>query len=121
MNNLFQSHGIELTDIIHTIGDALCVADCNYNILAANEIFAAWYGKELHEIIDQNVFNLNPNFKTSVFYESALITLNTGEPTTRIGFSTVFNKWIIVRTCKLGENVIWYAHELKDGFDKIGY
>ena len=121
MSELFSSYGIPLTAIVHEIGHAMCVGDKNYTILAANDIFAKWYGKTCDEILGKNVFDLNPDFKNSVFYEAALHTLETGQPTTRIGYSTVFNKWLVVRTCKLQEDVIWYAHELKTSFDKVAY
>lgn len=112
MQQFFKANDIDLPDIFNAIGEAIWISDHNYNIVAGNSVVSSWFQIEPNALIGKNIFNIYPNFKDSVFYESSLKTLTTKIPTTQIGFSNHFNKWLVIRTFKIKEYVIWSAYEL---------
>lgn len=122
MNKLFCTQNVDLSELLHNIGDAVCLTDNNMVFVAANQRLADFYGRKAEELIGKSVFEFYPDFKSSVFFEASDYTLKTGKPTTRIGYSNNLKKWIVVRTFKFDDNHgVWFAHELKTGFDKRCY
>ena len=122
MEQLFCTKSIDLTQLLHTIGDAICLCDNNMVFVAANQRFADIWSRKAESIIGRSIFDFYPDFKSSVFYEAALYTIETGEPCTRIGYSNNLKKWMVVRTFKFDDNhTVFYTHELKTGFDKRCY
>lgn len=121
MNKLFKTTDIELPEIINAMGEAIWVSNDQYNLVACNEVFAQWMNIHLDDLVGKNIFDIYPNFKNSVFYESSLKTLTTGKEDTQIGYSNRVNKWLVIRMCKMNEYIIWSAHELVHSPDKLAH
>lgn len=122
MDKLYCTKNIELSELLHNIGDGICLTDNSMVFVAANQRLADFYGKEAKDLVGKSVFEFYPDFKNSVFFEASEHTLKTGEPATRIGFSNNLKKWLVVRTFKYNEFYgVMCIHELKTGFDKRCY
>lgn len=122
MDNFYCTQNVSLNQIVHTIGDGICLTDNNMVFVAVNQRLAEFYGKNASDLLGKSVFDFYPDFRNSVFYEASDHTLKTGEPATRIGYSNNLKKWIVVRTFKYDDNHgVMYIHELKTGFDKRCY
>lgn len=124
MPALFASQDNDtLENLLHSIGDAVCVSDRDMVFLAANQRFAAFYGmKDPSEIIGKNAFDVYPEFRKSVFYEACSQTVRTGSTTSRVGFSRNLNTWVVIRCYQYGENrYAMVVHRLSDDTDKAGY
>lgn len=117
-----EANKIDLNELIHHIGEAICLTDNDMVFVAANQRIADFYGKKAEDLIGKSVFEFYPDFKNSVFYEASSHTLKTGEPATRIGYSNNLKKWIVVRTYKYDDNHgIWCAHALNTSYDQHCY
>lgn len=121
MNKLFKTNDIELPEIINAMGDAIWVSNEQYNLVACNDVFSKWIDIDLEDLIGQNIFDIYPSFKNSVFYEASLKTLTTGKEDTKIGYSNRINKWLVIRMCKINDYIVWYAHELNHSPDKLAH
>lgn len=123
MKELFNSiDDRNLSHILDSIGESVCLCDKNMTFKAANNHFAAFYGLTPTELLNKNAFDVYPDFARSVFYEGIKKAIDTGETTVRVGFSNNLNTWIITRSYKIDDNT--YAvvvHELIGGFNKLGY
>ncbi len=106
MSSLYASNGeITLESLMDRQGDAICYADDQMRILAATQSFARFYGmKDPAELLGKTPFDVYPGFKSSVFYQACLRTLETGEPSQRQGYSYNLSRWIVVRCQRLSEN-----------------
>ena len=124
MSILFaSSDNKSLEEILLRIGDAICVSDKNMNFKAANMVFAAFYGlPDPSLLIGKSAFDVYPDFKKSVFYEASSATIETGVPTTRIGFSANLKTWVVIRCYKYDDdNYVLIVHKLIEGLNKVGY
>lgn len=124
-NLFFTKEGSTLSDILHNIGDALCILDKEMNLLGANKRFTELYEVNTTIFSDDktiNIFDVYPEFKSSVFFEAFQYTIETGESTTRVGYSNKLKKWISSRTTKYQNNkFISISHTLDTGFNQAGY
>ena len=117
-----------LDDILHSIGDAVCVADGNMVFLGANQRYADVYKAtpesviRPEDIIGKSAFELYPEWKKSVFYEACENCIRTGETVTRFGYSTHAKVWVVIRAYKMRENrYAMVIHRLSEGSSKVDY
>lgn len=124
MHSFFASSEDEtLDDILHNIGDAVCVADSNLTFLGANQRYADFYGiKSPKDLIGKSVFDFYPDFKKSVFYEACKHCIDTGETVTRFGFSVNAKNGVVIRVYKFKENrYAMVIHRISEGNTKAEY
>jgi diguanylate cyclase (GGDEF)-like protein len=117
-----------LDDILHSIGDAVCVADANMVFLGANQRYADLYKATPEsvvspsDIIGKSVYQLYPDWKKSVFYEACENCIRTGETVTRFGFSVNAKAWVVIRAYKVRDNrYAMVIHRLAEGSSKVDY
>lgn len=122
MNAFFTSDtGHDLSSVLNTMGDAICVADKDMKILAVNQTFAQLYGLQKEHLIGKYALDIYPEFKTSVFYKTMADTITTGEPRVSIGYSNNTKKHLMIRTFVYEENYILNIQEMKTTINKSGY
>ena len=124
MTALFASLDDENLDaVLHGIGDAVCVTDQDMRFIAANLHYAQFYGlSDPNQLIGKKALEVYPNFEQSVFYEACARTAQTGETTTRYGFSTNIRRWVVIRCYRFRENrYAMVVHQISDATSKAGY
>jgi diguanylate cyclase (GGDEF)-like protein len=121
---LFAScDGRTLDSVLNSIDEAVCVHDKDMVFLGANAAFSRFYGLENPEdLIGKSGFDVYPNFRQSVFYQSCENTISTGQQTSRIGYSANLKTWIVFRCYLIDEGlVVSVVHRLTDDLSKSGY
>lgn len=124
MNPLFASaENDTLENLLHGIGDAVCISDENMVFLGANQRFAAFYGlQNPAELLGKSAFEVYPEFRRSVFYEACSNTIKTGETTSRVGYSQNLKTWVVSRAYKYQANrYAMVVHRLSEGTTMAGY
>lgn len=124
MTPLFaSSENQTLDEVMDRVGDAVCVSDETMTFLGANRAFAAFYNlKDPSILIGKNAFEVYPDFRKSVFYEACSRTIESGETTTRVGYSSHLKCWYAIRCAKLADNrYTMIATRLSENFNKGGY
>ncbi len=121
---LFASQDEETLDsVLDGIGDAVCVTDKDMVFIAANKHFANFYGlQDPNQLLGKKALDVYPGFRQSVFYEACARTAQTGETTTRYGFSANIRRWVVIRCYKFRDNrFAMVVHQLSDATSKAGY
>ena len=123
MNTYFASDDNESLDqILHNIGDAICITDGDLIYRGANQRYASFYGLQPQDLMGKNVLEIYPDFKKSVFYDACERCIKTGETVTRFGFASSIQNWMVTRVYKFKENrYIMVAHLLSGGNAKTDY
>lgn len=123
MHTLFKSvDSLEYDEVMHTVGDAMCIVDSNMNFVGFNKRFVELYELPADKLLGLNPFSIYPEFKKSVFYEAFEYTIKTGMESTRIGYSNKLGTWIVSRGFKHSDNrFIAVSHVLSNGFNRVGY
>jgi diguanylate cyclase (GGDEF)-like protein len=118
---LFANQDAESFDwVVDQIGDAVCVSDKNMVFTGANRRFANFYGlTEPSDVIGKTAFEVYPDFEKSVFYEACKHTVETGQPTSRVGYSANLRKWIVLRSCQISPTR--YAMVVHAIADNVGH
>lgn len=109
---------ILLDKIFQDLKYAIVVTDKDMKVLAANEIFAAFYGMSLSNVIGNNIKTLYPDFENSVFYEAYSEVLSTNREALRIGYSNNTNKWFSARAMPYKENQFLILINSIDDYNK---
>ena len=124
MSHLFASSvGMSLDDVVSRIGDAVCVTDRHMVFLAANKAFANFYGLATPDLVlGKSAFEVYPGFKGSIFYEACQATIESGQETSRIGYSNNLRTWLVSRCYPIGEDrFAMIVHRATDDTTKMGY
>jgi diguanylate cyclase (GGDEF)-like protein len=121
---LFASSDDEsLESVLHSIGDAVCVTDRNLVFVGANRLMAAFYGiADPRDLLGKSAFEVYPNFKKSVFYDTCQRTLDTGETNHSFGFSSNLDNWVVIRCYRSREDrYVMVVHRSPEGTVKAEY
>lgn len=121
---LFASvEGLALDGVLHGMGDALCITDGEMRFLGANLNFARFYGlDDPAKLIGRQALEMYPGFRQSVFYEACARTAQTGQTTTRYGFSANIKQWVVMRCYQCGpDRFAMVVHRVSDEAQKSGY
>ena len=95
----FQSHeGLNLEALLNDASEAVVFVDSGWVARYCNATFAANLGLTPEQIIGRTPFEYAPtDFKRSIFFEACEQCVVHRRATSRIGFSTVLNRWLFVR------------------------
>jgi GGDEF domain-containing protein len=101
--------------------DQAAIAACteDYTFIAANQLMADFYGMQARDLIGRSVFEFYPQFKTSVFYDGARDTIQSGKKTARIGYSSNTKRWLLVKTFMAGDYPVLSAEPMLHNTDII--
>lgn len=121
---LFASSDEEtLASMLDSIGDAVCMTDQDMVFVAANRLFAEFYRlNDPRKLLRKSAFEVYPEFKKSVFYEACQATIETGETTTRFGYSANLENWVVIRCYRARANrYVMVVHRVTQGTGKPEY
>jgi len=116
---------LKLDDVIHDVGDAVCVTDGKMVFKGANQRFADFYGLPSPAILmGKSAFAIYPEFRKSVFYDMCESTIRTGETATRMGRSMNTGLDIVMRCYKskaYDDRYVMVVHSMSEGTAKADY
>ena len=92
---------LDLSEILTNVGEAIAYVDSNWVARFCNDVYLSNVGLTRAEVIGRTPFEYAPSFKRSIFYEVCESARVACEPKTRIGFSKVLNRWLMVRVFPL--------------------
>lgn len=124
MTALFASSTQETLDtLLNKTGDAVCLTDKNFVFLGANLNFAQFYRLSSPEqLLGECISNVVPEFKNSVFYDGCKHTIDTGERSTRYGYSARLKKWITLRCYQIDDNVFaMLLYDVMENSNRTGF
>ncbi|MEO8804940.1 MAG: EAL domain-containing protein [Burkholderiaceae bacterium] len=109
---------IDLDSMLAEAGEAVTYVDQNWIVRFCNDAYLANIGMSRREVIGRTPFDFVPLFKRSIFYEAFETCRVTRQPMSRIGFSTVLNRWLMVRVFPVGNGVLMLANDASESVVK---
>ena len=118
-DTLLQSvDAADLSSLMTQVGEAAVCVDSHWRVQFCNDVYLANIGKTKVEIIGRTPFEYWPSFKRSIFYEVIEQCRVTQKPICQIGFSTVLNRWLMVRVFPLIEGMLMLANDATESVVK---
>lgn len=111
----------DLCDILHSLGDAVCIFDWKMAILAANSAFAALFNTNNETILNKNLMDISPNFTTSIFYGPMAALVKNKERGVFTLYSNGAKKHYLVRTYLVQNDFAIHIQELAKAPERKEY
>lgn len=108
----------DLANLLTEAGEAVIHVDQNWVVKFCNDVYLANVGIARSEVIGHTPFEYVPLFKRSIFYEAIENCRLTRMPMSRIGFSTVLNRWLMVRVFPIGAGMVMFANDASESVVK---
>jgi len=106
--------GLDLDHLLMQAGEAIVYVDSNWVVRYCNPIYLSNLGLSRADVLDKTPFEYFPNFKRSIFYESIERCRRERKPTAKIGYSTVLDRWLMVRVFPTGEGMLMLANDASE-------
>jgi len=108
----------DLLSLMSQVGEAVVLVDSNWVVKFCNDVYLKNLGKTRQDVIGRTPFDFVPAFNRSIFYEAIDQCRQTRRPMTRIGFSTVLNRWLMVRVFPVGDGMVMLANDATESVVK---
>jgi diguanylate cyclase len=108
----------DLASLLAEAGEAVAYVDQNWVLQFCNEVYLGNVGLTRADVIGKTPFEFVPSFKRSIFYEAFELSRSKKKPMTRIGFSTVLNRWLMVRMFPIGNGTLMLANDASESVVK---
>jgi diguanylate cyclase (GGDEF)-like protein/PAS domain S-box-containing protein len=105
---------VDLDYLLTQAGEAIVYVDANWTVRFCNSVYLSNLGLSRKEVLGKTPFEYFPNFKRSIFYESIERCRRERKPTARIGYSTVLDRWLMVRVFPTGEGMMMLANDASE-------
>ena len=119
-NHLISSNEADenLTELMAQAGEAIVHLDPHWVVRYCNEPYLASIGLPRDEVMNRTPFDYSPNFRRSIFFELIEKCFQTGKPVSRIGFSTLLDRWLMVRLFPVGKGLVMLANDASESVVK---
>jgi diguanylate cyclase (GGDEF)-like protein/PAS domain S-box-containing protein len=115
MESLFGPlEGLDLDHLLRQAGEAIVYVDDDWTVRYCNSIYLSNLGLSRGEVLGKTPFEYFPNFKRSIFYESIERCRRERKPTAKIGYSTVLDRWLMVRVFPVSDGMMMLANDASE-------
>ena len=105
---------IDLEVLMGQAREGIVYVDENLIVRYCNDVYLQGVGLKRHEVIGKSPYEFQPHFKRSIFHD----TLDSGwrerRPKAAIGFSTVLDRWLLVRVFPVGKGMMMLANDASE-------
>ena len=108
----------DLAGLLAEAGEAVTYVDQNWVVQFCNDVYLNNIGMSRRDVIGRTPFDFAPLFKRSIFYEAFETCRLARKPMSRIGFSTVLNRWLMVRVFPVGNGTLMLANDASESVVK---
>jgi diguanylate cyclase (GGDEF)-like protein/PAS domain S-box-containing protein len=106
--------GLDLDHLLRQAGEAVVYVDDDWTVRYCNSIYLSNLGLSRSEVIGRTPFDYFPNFKRSIFYESIERCRRDRKPVAKIGYSTVLDRWLMVRVFPVNDGMMMLANDASE-------
>jgi diguanylate cyclase len=106
--------GLDLDHLLRQAGEAIVYVDDDWTVRYCNAIYLSNLGLSRGEVIGKTPFEYFPNFKRSIFYEVIERCRRERKPTAKIGYSTVLDRWLMVRVFPVNDGMMMLANDASE-------
>lgn len=112
------SDDVDLTELMACAGEAIVHLDSKWVVRYCNDAYLASLGLPRDQVMHRTPFEYNEFFKRSIFFELIEKCFATKKPVSRIGFSTLLNRWLMVRLFPVGDGLVMMANDASESVVK---
>ncbi|HYN62291.1 MAG TPA: EAL domain-containing protein [Rubrivivax sp.] len=117
--SLLQSFdNLDLAGLVSEAGEAIVFVDKNWTARYCNDVYAKNLGLSVDQVVGRTPFEYVPLFKRSIFYEATEHCLVNRTAVSKIGFSTVLNRWLMVRVFPVADGMLMLANDASESVVK---
>ena len=109
-----QLETIDLSYLMQEAGEAIVYVDQGYIVKFCNSVYLQNVRRSKSEVIGKTPFEYFPNFDRSIFYETIEKCRLSRKPTSKIGYSTVLDRWLMVRVFPAGSGMMMLANDASE-------
>lgn len=109
---------LDLAKLISEAGEAVAFVDSNWYVRFCNDVYAQNLGLTVAEIVGRRPVDYAPQFERSIFFKATEHCLRHREPIAKIGFSTLLNRWLMVRVFPVNGGMLLLANDASESVVK---
>jgi diguanylate cyclase (GGDEF)-like protein len=95
---LLAEEGLDLESLLGESAEAVVWVDHTWTARYCNQTYASNLGLTPAQVIGRTPFEYTPtDFRRSIFFKACETCMEQRKPTSQVGFSTVLNRWLMVR------------------------
>ncbi len=95
---LRPEEGLDLEALLSASAEAVVWVDHTWTARYCNQTYASNLGLTPEQVIGRTPFEYTPtDFRRSIFFKACETCMEQRKPTSQVGFSTVLNRWLMVR------------------------
>src|SRR5664279_4746978 len=113
-----QDDAASLAALLAAVNETVVYADYNWVIRYCNDIYLSSLGLKREDVIGKTPFEYHPNFHRSVFHDMMDQCRRDRKPNSKIGYSTVINRWLMVRVFPMNDGALMLANDATEGIVK---
>ncbi|MCE2688540.1 MAG: EAL domain-containing protein [Rubrivivax sp.] len=111
--------GLNLETLLNDASEAVVFVDGDWIARYCNATFASNLGLAPNQIIGRTPFEYTPtDFKRSIFYDACYKCVVERQATSQVGFSTVLNRWLMIRAYPVRGGGLLLANDATDSVVK---
>lgn len=104
----------DLASLLGQAGEAIALMDEGWVVRYCNDVYLRNTGLPVSEVIGRTPFDYVPQFTRSIFYEAVVECQRGRRPMCRIGYSTVLERWLMVRVFPVDGGSLLLANDATD-------
>ena len=109
----------DVSTLLSEAGEAVVFVDKEWTARYCNDVYARNLGLTIDQVVGRTPFEYAPtSFRRSIFYEACEYCLLNRTPVSKIGYSTVLSRWLIVRVFPVGDGVFMLANDASESVVK---
>ena len=102
---------LNLKQLLSQAGETIVSVDNEWRVEYCNDIYARNVGLPRDQIIGRPVIEVQPSFERSIFFEAIRECQISRVPMVQVGFSTILNRWLLVRVFPLEHGMLMLAND----------
>ena len=110
---------LDLESLVSAAGEAVVLVDKTWTARYCNAVYAKNLGLSADQIIGRTAFEYAPaSFKRSIFFEACEYCLLNRMSVSKIGYSVLLKRWLMVRVFPVGGGVLMLANDASESVVK---
>lgn len=109
---------VTLSSLVLQARELVVYVDYGWVIHYCNDVYLATVGRTREEIIGKTPFDFLPNFQRSIFWEMMDKCRRERKAFSKIGYSVLMNRWLMVRVFPLRDGALMLANDATEEFVK---
>ncbi len=106
---------LSLKQLMSQAGEAIASIDHDWRVVYCNDVYAKNVGYARSQIVGRLLVEVHPNFERSIFYDAVRECHRLRVPMVQLGFSTILNRWLLVRVFPLESGMLLLANDAAPG------